>query len=167
MGWLTRVLAGIRRLRPLGPIDVDELDRAIAGWMERYGKRLLRLSLAVIFIWFGALKPFGLSPAQELVERTVYWLPPELVVPVLGWWEVAIGVCLLFRPLIRLGVFLLALQMPGTMLPLILLPEVCFTSFPLGLTLEGQYIVKNLILISAALVVGGTVRQPPDRDYLL
>ena len=49
--------------------------------------------------------------------------------------------------------------MPGTFLPLILLPEVCFSNFPLGLTLEGQYIVKNLIIISAALVVGSTVRN--------
>ena len=81
---------------------------------------------------------FGNSPAQELVERTVYWLPPQVFVPILGWWEVAIGVCLLFRPLIRVGILLLALQMPGTMLPLILLPEVCFTSFPFGLTLEGK-----------------------------
>ncbi|MEE8117603.1 MAG: DoxX family membrane protein [Gemmatimonadales bacterium] len=147
--------------------DFDAIDQAIAGWMDRYGKRFLRLSLAVIFIWFGALKPFGLSPAQELIEHTVYWLPPEIVVPILGWWEVAIGVCLLFRPLIRVGILLLALQMPGTMLPLILLPEVCFTSFPFGLTLEGQYIIKNLILISAALVVGGTVRQPDDGERLL
>ncbi len=147
--------------------DFDAIDQAIAGWMDRYGKRFLRLSLAVIFIWFGALKPFGLSPAQELIEHTVYWLPPEIVVPILGWWEVAIGVCLLFRPLIRVGILLLALQMPGTMLPLILLPEVCFTSFPFGLTLEGQYIIKNLILISAALVVGGTVRQPADGERLL
>ncbi|MFT5623099.1 MAG: putative membrane protein YkgB, partial [Bacteroidia bacterium] len=53
----------------------------------------------------------------------------------------------------------LFVQMPGTFLPLVLLPEVCFTQFPLGLTLEGQYIIKNLILISAALVIGGQVRQ--------
>ncbi len=148
-------------------LDFKAIDQAIAGWMDRYGTRFLRLSLAVIFIWFGALKVFGNSPAQELVERTVYWLPPQVFVPILGWWEVAIGVCLLFRPLIRVGILLLILQMPGTMLPLILLPEVCFTSFPFGLTLEGQYIIKNLILISAALVVGGTVRQPEDPEHLL
>ena len=57
------------------------------------------------------------------------------------------------------SILLLFIQMPGTFLPLILLPEVCFTSFPFGLTLEGQYIVKNLIIISAALVVGSTVRN--------
>jgi len=133
--------------------------------MYRYGFVSLRISLAVIFIWFGILKPFGLSPAQDLVEKTVVWLPPEVFVPFLGWWEVAIGVGLLIRPLLRVAIFLLFLQMPGTMLPLILLPEICFTQFPIGLTLEGQYIVKNLVLISAALVVGGTVRTGDSQGH--
>ena len=139
---------------------IDDTDRRIAGFMETYGILLLRISLGIIFIWFGALKLFdGLSPAEELVKRTVYWFSPEVFFPLLGVWEVLIGVGLLFRPLIRAALLLLFLQMPGTFLPLILLPEVCFTAFPYGLTLEGQYIVKNLILISAALVVGGTVRH--------
>jgi uncharacterized membrane protein YkgB len=140
-------------------ISFDRVDRSIAGWMERYGLVLLRLSLAVIFIWFGALKLFDLSPAAELVRRTVYWITPEVFVPVLGWWEILIGVFLLFRPTIRVAIALLFLQMPGTMLPLVLLPEVCFTRPPFGLTLEGQYIVKNLVLITAGIVVGGTVRR--------
>jgi uncharacterized membrane protein YkgB len=65
-----------------------------------------------------------------------------------------IGICLLYTPLIRIGLFLLALQMPGTFLPLILRPEICFLDFPFNLTLEGQYIIKNLVLIGAAMVVG-------------
>ncbi len=138
----------------------DETDRRIAGAMEKYGIRLLRLSLGVIFIWFGALKLVeGLSPAEELVKRTVYWFAPDVFFPILGGWEVLIGIGLLFRPLLRVALLLLFLQMPGTFLPLLLLPEVCFTAFPYGLTLEGQYIIKNLILISAAFVVGGTVRH--------
>ena len=84
---------------------------------------------------------------------------PKTFVPILGIWEVVIGITMCIKPLIRVSIFLLFLQMPGTFLPLILLPEVCFTSFPSGLTLEGQYIVKNLIIISAALVVGSTVRK--------
>ncbi len=56
----------------------EDIDRRIAGWMDRYGRLFLRLSLAVIFIWFGALKPLGISPAEELVRRTVYWFPPEI-----------------------------------------------------------------------------------------
>ncbi|HMP76627.1 MAG TPA: hypothetical protein PKE12_10060 [Kiritimatiellia bacterium] len=136
----------------------NRMDPLIAGWMERNGVRLLRISVGLVFVWFGALKTIGMSPAQELVARTVYWFPPEVFIPILGWWEVLIGVGLLVRPLARLAIALLFLQMPGTFLPLIILPDVCFTAIPYGLTIEGQYIVKNLVLISAAIVVGGTVR---------
>ena len=151
-------------------MDLDklaELDKKIAGWMYRHGTLCLRFSLAVIFIWFGILKPLGLSPAEELVKKTVYWLPPELFLPILGWWEVLIGVCLLYRPFIRGAILLLFLQMPGTVLPLFLLPEVCFTQIPYGLTLEGQYIIKNLAVISAAIVIGGTVRRHSSDQRLL
>jgi uncharacterized membrane protein YkgB len=137
----------------------DQIDNAIAGWMDKYGRFALRMSLAIIFIWFGGLKWFGISPANDLVEHTVYWISPKVFIPILAVWEVAIGVCLLFRPLIRAALFLLFLQMPGTMLPLFVLPKVCFSYIPFGLTLEGQYIIKNLVLISAALVVGGSVRR--------
>jgi len=137
----------------------DDIDHNIARWMHRYGRFFLRLSLAFIFIWFGLLKPLGLSPATELVAKTVYWVPSDIFIPILGWWEVAIGIGLLFRPLIRMAIFLLFFQMIGTFMPLIILPDVCFTKFPFGLTMEGQYIIKNLILISAAMVIGGTVRK--------
>lgn len=137
----------------------NKIDPVIAGWMARYGIRLLRWSVGIVFVWFGALKTVGMSPAQELVARTVYWFPPEIFIPILGWWEVLIGAGLLIRPLARMAIALLFLQMPGTFLPLILLPGVCFTSIPFGLTIEGQYIIKNLVLISAAIVVGGTVRD--------
>jgi uncharacterized membrane protein YkgB len=133
---------------------VKEFDLWFIGYLEKLSLPILRYSLAIIFIWFGALKPFGQSPAVELVTKTIYWFDPEIFIPILGIWEMAIGICLLFRPLLRVGLFLLALQMPGTFLPLVLLPEVCFTTFPFDLTLEGQYIIKNLVLIGAGLVVG-------------
>ena len=138
---------------------VEAVDRSIANWMGRWGLPTLRIALGIVFVWFGGLKMFGVSPAAELVAATVYVVPPELFVPVLGVWEVLIGICLLYRPLIRLGILLLFLQMPGTFLPLVLLPEVAFTTIPYGLTVEGQYIVKNLVIIGAALVVGSTVRE--------
>ncbi len=108
-----------------------------------------------------------MSPAADLVANTVYWLPPDVFLPILGWWEVAIGVGLLFRPLVRMALFLLFLQMPGTALPLLLLPDVCFSKFPIGLTLEGQYIIKNLTIISAAIVIGGTVRRHSSDQRLV
>ena len=138
----------------------DDLDIFITEFMSKWGLTLLRYSLGIIYIWFGALKPLCLSPAQELVENTVYWFEnPKTFVPILGIWEVVIGITMIVKPLIRVSIFLLFIQMPGTFLPLVLFPEVCFTNFPFGLTLEGQYIVKNLIIISAALVVGSTVRK--------
>lgn len=150
-----------------GPIakrwdQLDPIDRAIATLMERFGVRLLRVSLGVVFIWFGALKLVDMSPADGLVRATVSWMPSwmpfELFFPILGVWEVAIGVFMLYRPTIRIAIFLLFVQMPGTALPLVMLPEITFTAFPFGLTLEGQYIIKNLTLVAAALVVGGTAR---------
>ena len=137
-----------------------KIDHFISGAMKIYGIVFLRYSVGTIFIWFGLLKPLGISPAQVLVENTVYWFEDKIsFVKFLGWWEVAIGLTMCYKPLIRVSIFLLFIQMPGTFLPLILLPEVCFTNFPFGLTLEGQYIIKNLIIISSALVIGGTVNE--------
>jgi uncharacterized membrane protein YkgB len=134
--------------------DIKKIDLVIISYLDKYSLAVLKFSLGVVFIWFGALKVFGQSPAAEVVSRTVYWIDPELFVPFLGLWEVTIGVCLLFTALIRLGLLLLAVQMPGTFLPLILLPEICFENVPFDLTLEGQYIIKNMVLIGAAMVVG-------------
>lgn len=144
-------------------IDFEKIDRKIADFMENWGVLALRLSLGIIFIWFGVLKPFGLSPAEPLLLATVAWIPvfePKTWLVIIGWWEVAIGVFFLFRPTIRLAIALLALQMVGTFMPLFLLPYVTFqpAHFPYAPTTEGQYIIKNLLIISAALVVGGTVR---------
>jgi uncharacterized membrane protein YkgB len=146
----------------------DEIDHAIAAFMRRWGTPALRWSLAVIFVWFGLLKPLGLSPAAPLVAATVGWMPllsPSGWLAMIGWWEVLIGATFLFRRTIRLAIALLALQMAGTFLPLVLLPDVTFQAgrVPYAPTIEGQYILKNLLIISAALVVGGTVRQGRPR----
>jgi len=147
---------------------LDTIDHRIAAFMRRWGTRILRYALAVIFIWFGILKPLGLSPAAPLVERTAAWMPllePATWLLVIGWWEVVIGVTFLFHPTVRLAIALLALQMAGTFMPLVLLPEVTFQDggLPYAPTMEGQYIVKNLLIIAAAMVIGGTVRDRRGR----
>ncbi|MEL7472516.1 MAG: hypothetical protein AAGK04_04300 [Planctomycetota bacterium] len=146
---------------------LSTIDDWIARFMRRYGHGALRYSLAIIFIWFGLLKPLGISPAAPLLLQTVEWMPlfsPQIWLHVIGWWEVAIGVLFLFRPALRFAIALLALQMVGTFMPLVTLPTVTFQPgrIPYGLTMEGQYIVKNLLIISAAMVIGGTVREPPS-----
>ncbi len=138
---------------------ISRIDFRLRTTMQTVALPVLRYSLAVIFIWFGILKPFGQSPATELAAQTVPWIPREIFIPVLGFWEVAIGVCFLFRRLVRVAMPLLALQISGTFLPLVLLPKFCFTQPPFGLTIEGQYIVKNLLIIGSALAVGGSL--PP------
>ena len=145
-------------------MNFDEIDRSISAFMRRWGILALRISFGIIFIWFGVLKPLGLSAAAPLVMATVRWLPlfdGELWVIIIGWWEVAIGISFLFRRTIRVAIALLAIQLVGTFMPLILLPAVTFQAghLPYGPTIEGQYIIKNLLIISAALVVGGTVRR--------
>src|SRR5699024_7614396 len=142
----------------------DDLDSKISKFMREKGIVALRYSLAIIFIWFGLLKPLGISPAEQLVQETVYWMPlfsTTVWVAIIGWWEVLIGVTFLFKKTLRIAIALLALQMVGTFMPLVILPEVAFQTshFPYGLTLEGQYIIKNMLIISAAITVGGTVRS--------
>jgi len=134
---------------------LKKFDFKLISLLNRISLPALRISLGIIFIWFGALKIFGDSPANDVITKTIYWFDPDIFIPILGVWEMAIGACLIVPKFIRAGLFLLALQMPGTFLPLILLPEVCFQSIPFNLTLEGQYIIKNLVLIGAAMAVGG------------
>jgi uncharacterized membrane protein YkgB len=145
----------------------DDADSAITIWMREHGPTFLRISLGIIFVWFGALKIIGNSPVTVMVARTVYWADPSWFVPFLGWWEIIIGICFLIRPLVRIGILLLIPQMVGTFLPLILLPNVTFQGSILYPTLEGHYIIKNIIIISAAIVIGSHVRDPHISDLEL
>ena len=146
------------------PRAIEPLDIRITGWMARHSVLLTRIALGIIFTWFGALKFFPtLSPAEELASRTIERISfGHIVAPaslyILATWEVLIGVGLLAGKLLRVTLLLLFLQMAGTLFPLILFPAETFTRFPYAPSLEGQYIIKNLVLIGAALVVGATVR---------
>lgn len=138
---------------------IDAVDIRITRWMARYGLTLLRISMGVVFFWFGALKLFpGLSPAEGLIRESITFLPMNLFLPFLAVWEMLIGLGFITGRFMRVTILLLFLQMPGTLSPIVLRPDLVFVHFPLVLTLEGQYIVKNLVLISAALVIGATVR---------
>lgn len=142
---------------------LNNLDNILVKWMSLYGLLVLRIGLGIVFFWFGLLKFFpGLSPAEELVRNTIYFINPDLFLPVLAAWETLIGIGLIWGKYMRLTLLLLFLQMPGTALPIFILPDVVWTHFPYGLTLEGQYIVKNLVLIGAGLVIGATVREKSD-----
>jgi len=126
------------------PDEFDALDARITRWMARYGVPLLRISLGIVFLWFGALKFFpGLSPAQDLAARTIERLSfgtvgPALSVLLLAVWECLIGLGLLTGKFMRVTLLLLAAQMAGTLTPLLLFPGEVFTRLPYAPTLEGQ-----------------------------
>ena len=150
-------------MQPYGRL-FDRADTHITAWMARNGLSLLRVSVGIVFLWFGLLKFFpGLSPAQDLAIRTIDILtfglaPPRASIVILAAWETIIGLGLLFGLFMRGTLLLLFLQMLGTMTPLLFFPSEVFTRLPYAPTLEGQYIIKNLVLISAGIVLGATVR---------
>lgn len=132
--------------------------------IEKNSILILRISLAIVYIWFGALKIFGMSPAGELVEETVYWFNPEIFIPILGICEVIIGLGLLIKRFIPITIVLLLLHMTVTFFPVFILQTACFESFPYRPTLVGQYIIKNLVLISGALVIAGKFNKKQYAD---
>lgn len=140
-------------------LSFQKIDHLLSKQMRKIGIPALRISFAIIFIWFGLLKPLGLSPAEGLLKQTVTWLPfgsPNAWLHIIGYWEVVIGVFFLFKKTSRIAIALLFLQMAGTFMPLVFLPSVTYQNGnPFTLTLEGQYIIKNLLIISGALIIGG------------
>lgn len=132
--------------------------------MEAHGTTVLRMALGTVFVWFGALKLIGRSPVTGLVTDTIPWIEPEPLILGLGLLELAVGIGLMAGRLMRLVLALFWLQMGGTLLVPILLPHVTFQGGnPLLLTTEGEFIVKNLVLLAAGIVLGGTVPRP-DRS---
>ena len=142
----------------------ERIDIQITTWMARYGVVLLRVTLGIVFFWFGVLKFFpDLSPAEDLAIRTTSKLtfdliPANTAILVLAVWESLIGLGLISGRLLRATLLLLFLQMIGTVTPLYFFPQEAFTTVPFAPTLEGQYIIKNLVLVSAGIVIGATVR---------
>jgi len=149
----------------------DQLDQAVLRVLRRWSIPVLRISLGVVFVWFGALKVLDVTPVTELVAETVYWVDPDWFVPLLGWVEIVVGMALIIRRGVRLMLPLFLGQMAGTFLVLLLQPEVAFQDGNvLKLTTEGEFVVKNLVLLSAGLVIGATVdgeRLPAvDADFV-
>ena len=121
--------------------------------------RLMQISIGISFFWFGMLKFFsGMSPAEQLAIMTMDVLtfgiiPSATAIKLLALWEVLIGLGLLFGRQIRWVLVLFFVHMGFTFSPLVLFPEICFTHVPYALTLVGQYIVKNLVLIMGGVII--------------
>jgi hypothetical protein len=95
----------------------DAIDRRIASWMNRVGHPVHRVTLGLFFVWLGLLKQFGYKTGSSLLAHTVYFGSPETMVPILGWWEVAIGATLLFPATVRISIVLMAARVPAPCSP--------------------------------------------------
>ncbi|OGY61033.1 MAG: hypothetical protein A3H06_00970 [Candidatus Colwellbacteria bacterium RIFCSPLOWO2_12_FULL_44_13] len=123
--------------------------------IRHLGMPSLRVTLAIVFLWFGLLKIFGVSPVVSLIQDTYSFMPTATFVMVLGAWETLIGLGLLFKRYLRFTLLLLWVQMLGTFFSLVLDPSMFFSAGnPFLLTLEGEFLVKNLVLLSASLAIG-------------
>ncbi|OEK03323.1 hypothetical protein BFP97_18125 [Roseivirga sp. 4D4] len=135
------------------------MRRAVGSFLSRNQFRLLRYSIGILFIWFGMLKFFpGVSPAEGLATDTISilsfgLLKKALSIKLLAILEVSLGVLLMFTKEYRITFWLLLFHMACTIMPLFILPEVTFKSIPFQLTIEGQYIIKNFVIICAAFVL--------------
>ena len=147
----------------------NSVDKGITAWMSKSGIPLLRISLGIVFFWFGFLKFFpGTSPAEMLATKTISILTFGLIKPAVSIYmlaalETLIGLGLITRSYMRITLLLLFGQMLGTVTPLFFFPAETFTVFPFVPTLEGQYIIKNIILVSAGIVIGSTVRKKEEK----
>ncbi|MDR3697809.1 DoxX family membrane protein [Mucilaginibacter sp.] len=138
----------------------------ITAWKAKNGINMLRLSLGIVFLWFGFLKFFpGISPAEDIAGRTISTLTfglmkPSLSMPLLAVWECTIGLGLITKAWMRLTLILLYFQMAGTFLPILFFPHETFSGLFIP-TLLGQYIIKNFVLISGGIVLGAAVQESP------
>jgi uncharacterized membrane protein YphA (DoxX/SURF4 family) len=130
------------------------VDRAVEV-NQRVAPTLLRLALAAVFVWFGALKLVGSSPVHELIAATLPFVDADLSVPVLGVVEIVIGLALAAGVFPRITLLVLCGHLAGTFLTFVTASELMWSDSPLELTADGEFVVKNLVLITAALVLIG------------
>lgn len=128
-------------------------DQALEA-THRFVPTALTVSLALLFLWFGALKVAGSSPVTLLVSSTLPWFDPDLLMPALGALEVLLALGVLISRTRRLVLVMLAAHLSGTFLSFVMAPELMFQDGnPLLLTADGEFVLKNLVLISAALLL--------------
>ena len=133
---------------------------SLDSYLARNLESLLRWSFAIVYVWFGALKLVDLSPAHDLVELTLSWTSISTVVTVLGVCEVILGVMFLIPKLTKVTLVLFVIHMAGTFIPIVGGFAVAYTAVPYGLTLVGQYIIKNLVFLAASASLYLTWRNP-------
>lgn len=138
----------------------NAFDKIFVQLLSRWGVTILRITVALVFLWFGALKIMGESPVQDLLLSSFSFLPFEFPFVLLGYLEVAIGLGLFFSYALRLTLAVMWLMLLGTFSALFFNPDLFFVGNPFWLTTEGEFVIKNLVLIASGMVIGGRDVRP-------
>lgn len=144
---------------------VFRLDELLLDGLRRWSIPALRLALGLVFLWFGALKIIGGSPITTLIQQTYSFLPVSSFVFVLGVWEMVVGIGLILKRALRSTLLLLCIHLVGTFTAILLNPHLFFVrGVPFCLTVDGEFVIKNVVLITAALVIWGYEVKPLRRS---
>jgi len=142
------------------------LDELLLDSLRRWSIPALRLALGSVFFWFGALKIVGGSPVTSLIQETYSFLPVTTFVMILGVWEMLVGIGMILKRALRAVLLLLAIHLVGTFTAVWLNPHIFFLQgIPFCLTGDGEFVMKNLVLITAALVIGGHELKPLNNRH--
>ena len=153
------------RLEPTTCREKTGMEISTSGSDVKRWLIILRISIGIIYVWFGALKFFpGVSPAQDLAIETIHLLTFKLVNPnlsllLLAIWETVVGAMMIVGLYPKLAVRIVLVHMFCTFTPLFLLSDLSFTSAPMALTLVGQYIIKNIVIVSALFVIDSSLKK--------
>jgi len=142
---------------------LNKIDHKIISLMRKYGEKVELTFLGGYFLWFGLIKIFGGKSASSIIAKSIYWIDPSWGVPALGVWEALIGITLLIKKLHRIAILLLIIRIPGVIFALIYHFEECFREGILEPSIQGQYLIKQLTLIGAALVIGSLIKPELEK----
>jgi putative oxidoreductase len=143
---------------------LDAIEVGASGWLVAHSIKLLRVSLGCVFLGFGFLKFFPMvSPAEQLVMDTTstltfHLVPGSVSIIAIAVLECVIGLWLLSGRALRGAMYLLAIELVGILAPVVVLGDKLFSGPHNAPTLQGQYVLKDVILVAAVLVVAATVR---------
>ncbi|MEK7612187.1 MAG: hypothetical protein AAB407_02505 [Patescibacteria group bacterium] len=145
---------------------ISAIDKTLITFFKRIANPFARFGIFLVFFWFGILKVIGVSPAtplvQHLFERTISFMPFDTFLILFGLFEMVIGVLFLIKGLERMVMPLLAIHMVTTAMPLFLLPQETWSGFLIP-TLEGQYILKNVLIIALAIGIAAQLTPLSDK----
>jgi uncharacterized membrane protein YkgB len=149
-------------VQPIRTIDIK-----LIHFFQRISVPAARIALFIVFFWFGLLKVLGLSPAGSLVhslfDQTIHWMSFDTFYTLFALFECLIGILFLIPGAERIVLPLLLFHMVTTFLPLIYLPHVVWQK-PFVPTLEGQYIIKNVVLLAAAIGIAAHLHPMKSRE---